>query len=65
MEFCKNFKYRQVYRLVYKLQTAFVIRLPLWLLGYGTNKEFKLRLTDFSGMLLDNKLKPLSIVGVA
>ena len=26
--------------------------------------EFKLRLTDFSGMLLDNKLKPLSIVGV-
>ena len=28
-------------------------------------RKFKLRLTDFSGMLLDNKLKPLSIVGVA
>ena len=27
--------------------------------------NFKLRLTDFSGMLLDNKLKPLPIVGVA
>ena len=27
--------------------------------------KFKLRLTDFSGTLLDNKLKPLSIVGVA
>ena len=28
-------------------------------------ERFKLRLADFSGMLLDNKLKPLSIVGVA
>ena len=25
----------------------------------------KLRLTDFSGMLLDNHLKPLSLVGMA
>ena len=31
----------------------------------GGIMEFKLRLTDFSGMLLDNKLKPLSIVGLA
>ena len=31
----------------------------------GRIKRFKLRLADFSGMLLDNKLKPLSIVGVA
>ena len=28
-------------------------------------RKLKLRLTDFSGTLLDNKLKPLSIVGVA
>ena len=43
---------------------TFVIHLPLWLLGYGMNNEIQ-ELTDFSGMLLDNKLKPLFIVGVA
>ena len=43
IEFCKNLSTRQVHRFVCKLQMAFVIHLPLWLLGYGTNKEIEVK----------------------